>query len=143
MYLFGQPNRNTGSESPSENLFEHVALQNGPLMDFHPQMLLQCLLWGEARHSAPFHSDDLRIRAEKVELVKDIIVNLARDIESGQIAPSSHSVPLEDFLRNNVAQPVRRSRFSPTNLGLIVAKYNRRHSKHYTSLFEGHEQTDE
>ena len=112
MYLFGQPIPDKDHESQSENLFEHVALQNGPLMDFHPQMLLQCLLWGEAPPFRTVHSDALRIRAEKVELVKDIIVNLARDIESGQVEPSSHSVPLEDFLQNNVTQPVRRSRFS-------------------------------
>jgi hypothetical protein len=28
-------------------------------------------------------------------------------------------------------------------LGLIFAKYNRRDNRHYTSLFEGHEPTDE
>ena len=27
-------------------LFEHVAWLNGPLPDYHPQMILQCLLWG-------------------------------------------------------------------------------------------------
>jgi hypothetical protein len=29
-----------------ESLFEYVARQNGPLEDYHPQMILQCLLWG-------------------------------------------------------------------------------------------------
>ena len=29
-----------------ESLFEHVARLNGPLDDYHPQMILQCLLWG-------------------------------------------------------------------------------------------------
>ncbi|KAJ7169732.1 RAVE protein 1 C terminal-domain-containing protein [Mycena filopes] len=62
MYLFGQPRPLAVEDTPTEGLFEHVARQNGPLEDYHPQMLLQCLLW------------------EKVELVKDIIVNLARDI---------------------------------------------------------------
>jgi hypothetical protein len=29
-----------------ESLFEYVARQNGPLEDYNPQMILQCLLWG-------------------------------------------------------------------------------------------------
>lgn len=33
-------------ERESESLFEYVARQNGPLDDYHPQMVLQCLLWG-------------------------------------------------------------------------------------------------
>ena len=33
-------------EKDNESLFEYVARQNGPLDDYHPQMLLQCLLWG-------------------------------------------------------------------------------------------------
>lgn len=35
------------SEKDNESLFEYVARQNGPLDDYHPQMLLQCLLWGK------------------------------------------------------------------------------------------------
>lgn len=47
MLLYGQPNKGpspTGGRSDS--LFEYAARQNGPLEDYHPQMLLQCLLWG-------------------------------------------------------------------------------------------------
>lgn len=33
--------------------------------------------------------------------------------------------------------------YQADRLGLIVVKYNRRHNRHYTSLFEGHEQPDE
>lgn len=29
-----------------DGLFERVAWLNGPLPDYHPQMILQCLLWG-------------------------------------------------------------------------------------------------
>lgn len=42
MLLYGQAHEKSNDES----LFEHVARLNGPLMDYHPQMLLQCLLWG-------------------------------------------------------------------------------------------------
>ncbi|CED84427.1 RAVE (regulator of V-ATPase assembly) complex subunit RAV1/DMX protein, WD repeat superfamily [Phaffia rhodozyma] len=47
----------------SRDVFEFVALQNGPLVDYHPQLLLQCLLWN------------------KVELVKRILVQLHETIE--------------------------------------------------------------
>lgn len=46
MCLFGQPESGSPGSSPSESLFEYVARYNGPLADYHPQMLLQCLLWG-------------------------------------------------------------------------------------------------
>lgn len=44
MFLYGQPP--TIGDSSEEGLFEHVARHNGPLAEYHPQMLLQCLLWG-------------------------------------------------------------------------------------------------
>jgi hypothetical protein len=44
MCLYGQT---IGKEEPrEESLFEHVARHNGPLDEYHPQMILQCLLWG-------------------------------------------------------------------------------------------------
>lgn len=42
MFHFGQTVDNNGHKP----LFELVAAHNGPLVDYHPQMLLQCLLWG-------------------------------------------------------------------------------------------------
>lgn len=48
MLLYGPPKlsgKDLGVET--ESLFEYVARQNGPLPDYHPQMLLQCLLWGK------------------------------------------------------------------------------------------------
>jgi hypothetical protein len=44
MYLFSEPLM-TSEEKSSESLIEYVARQNGPLEDYHPQMLLQCLIW--------------------------------------------------------------------------------------------------
>src|SRR5215471_10004432 len=44
MFLYSQPRLSHGE--PAESLFEYVGRHNGPLEDYHPQMLLQCLLWG-------------------------------------------------------------------------------------------------
>lgn len=55
MLLYGQlkpqskiPLIENVSSKPTERegLWEYVARENGPLEQFHPQMLLQCLLWG-------------------------------------------------------------------------------------------------
>jgi len=45
MFLYAQtPSVDTGRTE--WGLFEYVARINGRLEDYHPQMLLQCLLWG-------------------------------------------------------------------------------------------------
>lgn len=50
MFLYGQDVTSSRGSITSilsdESLFDYVARQNGPLEDYHPQMLLQCLLWG-------------------------------------------------------------------------------------------------
>ncbi|KAH7928501.1 hypothetical protein BV22DRAFT_1004629 [Leucogyrophana mollusca] len=95
--LFGQGNL-SGEPGTSESLFEHVARHNGPLADYHPQMLLQCLLWG------------------KVELVKDIIAALARSFQAAHGSQDDidwQPVPVEQYLRHDhttyseVGQPRR------------------------------------
>ncbi|RDB29031.1 Regulator of V-ATPase in vacuolar membrane protein 1 [Hypsizygus marmoreus] len=107
MLLYGGPSPSSSQES----LFEYVARQNGPLDDYHPQMLLQCLLW------------------DKVELVKQIIVNLSKDIKKGGSDTGRvgwTSLPVEKFLRidKNIASPSL-------------------HRKRYTMLFNGPQQKDE
>ncbi|KAK0208168.1 RAVE protein 1 C terminal-domain-containing protein [Desarmillaria ectypa] len=105
MFLYGQDvsssRRSITSTLDDESLFDYVARQNGPLEDYHPQMLLQCLLW------------------EKVELVKDIIVNLAKDVEAGKSPRDFTTVPVERFLRPGSA--------------LQRASYKKR----YIQLFDG------
>ncbi|EIW64094.1 WD repeat-containing protein [Trametes versicolor FP-101664 SS1] len=66
-----------------ESLFEHVARLNGPLDDYHPQMVLQCLLW------------------EKIQLVKGIIVNLARNVESRRDVHEWENLPADKFLQRD------------------------------------------
>ncbi|KAJ7596877.1 RAVE protein 1 C terminal-domain-containing protein [Mycena floridula] len=110
MCLFG-PQR---SGNPTDvGLFEYVAMQNGPLEDHHPQMILQCLLW------------------EKVELVKDIIVNLSKDVDRLRKDPDNFSwtsVPVTRFMsRDELARPV----------------HNSGHRKRYTMLFNSPEVIDE
>ena len=70
MFLYGQPKpqpkvsstENVDPEPAEQDLFEYVARENGPLEQFHPQMLLQCLLWGTDTRSSPtfqFHANPL------------------------------------------------------------------------------------
>ncbi|KAK7468733.1 regulator of (H+)-ATPase in vacuolar membrane [Stygiomarasmius scandens] len=99
MRLYGPPDKSRASSKDEESLFEFVARQNGPLEDYHPQILLQCLLW------------------DKVELVKEIIVNLAKDLQA-QKAPLSR-VPVERFYR------------SEQTLSTVS------HKKRYMMLFDG------
>lgn len=60
VFCFGTPSLAVGYDRPdlvtkNDNhsvpekpmLFERVAHVNGPLPDYHPQILLQCLLWGQ------------------------------------------------------------------------------------------------
>ncbi|EIN14095.1 WD repeat-containing protein [Punctularia strigosozonata HHB-11173 SS5] len=70
---FGRRNIAGGQES-SESLFEHVARHNGPLDDYHPQMLLQCLLW------------------DRVQLVKETIVRLARYLAWATVEDKSQMI---------------------------------------------------
>ncbi|KAI0721213.1 RAVE protein 1 C terminal-domain-containing protein [Cerioporus squamosus] len=83
MFMYGQKALPAAEATEQESLFEHVARLNGPLDDYHPQMILQCLLW------------------EKVELVKSIIVNLARNIESGRSMHEWENLPIERYLQND------------------------------------------
>lgn len=56
MFLYGQlthENANLKGKTRAGTLFDYAARQNGPLLEYHPQILLQCLLWGA---SAPFPS---------------------------------------------------------------------------------------
>ncbi|KAF8913010.1 RAVE protein 1 C terminal-domain-containing protein [Gymnopilus junonius] len=57
MYLFSEPPPAQDEHPSEETLFELVARLNGPLDDYHPQMLLQCLIW------------------DKIEIVKETIIN--------------------------------------------------------------------
>lgn len=40
------PDEELDGEEP-EDIFQLIAHENGPLFDFHPTMLHQCLMWGE------------------------------------------------------------------------------------------------
>ncbi|EMD42152.1 hypothetical protein CERSUDRAFT_110689 [Gelatoporia subvermispora B] len=93
MFLFGQP-----PQRDEDNLLEHVARHNGPLDDYHPQMLLQCLLW------------------EKIELVKRVIVNLTRNLESGRDASEWANLAVDDLLQHDdlsgTAMPQHKRKYS-------------------------------
>ncbi|KAF8349754.1 RAVE protein 1 C terminal-domain-containing protein [Amanita rubescens] len=101
-----------GPTEPSKSLFEYAARQNGPLEDYHPQMLLQCLLWG------------------KVELVKEIIENLAHDVRNYEKEGSTWHwtpLPVEKFYESDGIRPMQN--------GITLRK-------NYTSLFNGKDEQD-
>lgn len=84
MLLYGD--HGADAADSTESLFEYVAKLNGPLEDYHPQMLLQCLLWN------------------KVELVKDIILKLSKFVVSkpeNGTAVSWGRLPVEYYLRHD------------------------------------------
>ncbi|KIO08400.1 hypothetical protein M404DRAFT_997326 [Pisolithus tinctorius Marx 270] len=77
MFLFSQTS-SLARDTSSCSLFESVARSNGPLDDYHPQMLLQCLLWG------------------KISLVKQIIVRMAQ-IFRGSNEFRWKPLPIEEY----------------------------------------------
>ncbi|KAI0286916.1 RAVE protein 1 C terminal-domain-containing protein [Russula aff. rugulosa BPL654] len=112
MCLYGLPCRPERKDS-EEGLFEHVARLNGPLADYHPQMLLQCLLW------------------DKLDVVKAILVNLSRDMERWHELNTdtfeSSTLPIDHYFRKSpISEPVTNSRH-----------------RRYSSLFMDTEEVDE
>lgn len=43
-------------KTPAQDVFEQVALRNGPLIDYHPQLLVQCMFWST---SSQYHLSEL------------------------------------------------------------------------------------
>jgi hypothetical protein len=89
-------------------LFEAVARLNGPLLQYHPQMILQCLLWG------------------KVELVKRIIIQLAKALDkvgaaSDNVELEWEELPVEMFLMKEQS-PMSVSAFRRIQAVTIVCK---------------------
>jgi RAVE protein 1 C terminal len=86
--------------APSKDLFETVARHNGPLPDYHPQMLLQCLLWGPSLSQRRLTVANVAL--EKIAVVKQIIVRLAQGLK--YLTPEERatfelpSLPVESFL---------------------------------------------
>lgn len=97
LFLYGQ-SQTTADSSSEEPLFEHVARHNGPLDDYHPQMLLQCLLW------------------EKVELVKKVIVELAKLVEDRRSLHKWKNIPINEYYKKDeaarAAHPSRKPKYS-------------------------------
>ncbi|KAI9513046.1 RAVE protein 1 C terminal-domain-containing protein [Russula earlei] len=112
MCLYGV-SRQLESEDAEEGLFEYVARLNGPLADYHPQMLLQCLLW------------------DKLDVVKEILVNLSRDVERWHELHydvfESSAIPIDHYFEKR--------RIS----GMVTSPHRRK----YSSLLMGTDDTDE
>ncbi|KAG9049871.1 regulator of (H+)-ATPase in vacuolar membrane [Tulasnella sp. UAMH 9824] len=91
LYVFGEAHEPflATSTSKSGSLFENVAIKNGPLDDFHPQLVLQCLLWN------------------KLDLVKEIITLLAHNVASARSNEPGEmkQLPLEHFWEDDDLVP--------------------------------------
>ncbi|KAG8885003.1 regulator of (H+)-ATPase in vacuolar membrane [Tulasnella sp. 331] len=101
MFSYSDHTQSTPDDS-QEGLFQSVARQNGPLDVFHPQLILQCLLWG------------------KINIVKRIICNLAHNVKAaaaGALQRDIHRLPMEAFWEDDVislnSQGKDRSRVVP------------------------------
>jgi len=104
MGLFSEP-LPKANEEPPESLVEYVARQNGPLDHYHPQMLLQCLIWGRFPLSSLYQL--LHGVLDKIELVKEIITNLARVLLDDDVDSKSKELPhlpVERFLQSEQPQ---------------------------------------
>ncbi|GJE87639.1 RAVE protein 1 C terminal-domain-containing protein [Phanerochaete sordida] len=107
MSLYGQtPSKRDNSE---ESLFEHVARHNGPLDEYHPQMILQCLLW------------------DKIELVKSVIVNLAKNLRWTRDVHEWKPLPIDEYLQKDDSARMAHAASKPR----------------YSSLFTGPEVEDD
>lgn len=67
-----------------EDIFQLIAHQNGPLFDFHPTVLAQCLLWGELLCMFAAKQNILTI-TDKLDLVRDILIDLVRRLKDADI----------------------------------------------------------
>ncbi len=73
------------SPEEPEDIFQLIAHQNGPLWDFHPTMLFQCLLWSKLKIVyISFHLANKLI--DKADLVKSILVSLVKSLKDGEKA---------------------------------------------------------
>lgn len=96
LFVYGQSLEKDSQQDAS--LFQEVARQNGPLPDWHPQMILQCLLWGERRPFLWLVDAKECTSSGKVELVKEIIVRLMDTVET---RIPFEPIPTERYLTSN------------------------------------------
>ena len=69
------------SDEP-EDIFQLIAWQNGPLWDYHPTVLAQCMLWGMFRDST--WQEYQTLISDKMDLVKTILVDLVKSLKDSE-----------------------------------------------------------
>ena len=75
------------SDEP-EDLFQLIAYESGPLWDYHPTVLSQCLLWSgllNAPQRWTIHADK---DTDKIDLVKQILLDLLDQLKQAEILNS-------------------------------------------------------
>lgn len=84
MLHYGQNESVPGDQEHHESLFEAVNAHNGPLVDYHPQMLLQCLLWGMYQVSVPVGTGLANNHSDKLEYVKEVLVLFYKSLKTSK-----------------------------------------------------------
>ncbi|KZT31117.1 hypothetical protein SISSUDRAFT_1068078 [Sistotremastrum suecicum HHB10207 ss-3] len=102
----------------TNNLLEYVLQQNAPLVDFHPQVLLQCLLWG------------------RVDWVKDIILTLA----NAAAVAERHDSPVAIKIDSQAAQDFWSSEHITVK---VVEESSTRVKRQHQLLFDHEDSSDD
>jgi hypothetical protein len=80
-----------------DDIFQLIASQNGPLIDYHPIVLVQCILWSESASDFNEHQSDLGKLTERQDRrgqghldisVEESYAMRARGTEEAQISAS-------------------------------------------------------
>ncbi len=82
LFVFCPSESGTGESEPL-NLFQDVVRRNGPLLDYHPQNIAQCMLWSECTDTM-IDDPSLTAYPDKTQVVHHILRRLFNCLSSVQ-----------------------------------------------------------